>query len=95
MCTFIELVVDVEGSGKGGAWFPVAQAVVSLDHPTHALLEQSINIDVVNQNLGPASRVALELSTRSARVLAEAILKVVERAEAEESGAQAEMQESV
>ena len=82
MCTSIVEIIDVEGSGKGAAgWFPVAQAVVDCDHPTHALLEQSINIDVVNPSLPPEMRVALELTTESARDLAHSILSAVQAAD--------------
>ena len=81
MCTSIVEIVAVEGSGKGAAgWFPATQAVVDYDHPTHAFLEQSINIDVINPSLPPGMRVALELSAESARDLAHSILNAVEAA---------------
>ena len=83
MCTSIVEIINVEGSGKGASgWFPVAQAVVDYDHPTHALLEESINIDVVNPSLPAGMRVALELTPDSARDLAYSILNAVEAADA-------------
>ena len=83
MCTSIVEIVSVEGSGKGASgWFPVEQAVVDYDHPTHAMLEESINIDVVNPSLPPGMRVALELTPDSARALAHSILSALEAADA-------------
>ena len=83
MCTSIVEIISVEGSGKGAAgWFPVAQAVVDYDHPTHALLEESVNIDIVNPSLPAGMRVALELTPDSARDLAYSILSAVEAADA-------------
>ena len=55
MCTSIVEIVRASGMGKGGdGWFDVTTAVVSYDHPHHALLEEAINIDFVNPALGPA-----------------------------------------
>jgi hypothetical protein len=86
MCTSIVEIINVEGSGKGAeGWFPVTRAVVDYDHPTHALLEQSINIDFVNQSLAAGMRVAVELTTESARALARAILAALEAAERAQS----------
>ena len=49
MCTSIVEVVGADGAGKGGdGWFDVTHAVVSYDHPHHALYEDAINIDFVN-----------------------------------------------
>ena len=83
MCSSIEKMASIQGSGKGvQGWFPATHAVVSYDHPIHAMLEQSVIIDIVNPALGPGARVGVELTPRAARDLAEAILAVVERAEA-------------
>ena len=66
MCTSIVKIASVQGSGKGTQkWFPVTQMVVTDDHPTHAFLEHSINIDFVNEAMAPSSRVALELTPES------------------------------
>jgi hypothetical protein len=82
MCTMIANQVEIEGSGKGTeGWFAVRQAIVSYDHPFDAPLEHALNIDFVNQSLGPGARVAVELSADSARTLVEAILAVLARAE--------------
>ncbi len=72
----------VSGSGKnaGGAWFGVSDAMVYFDHPVHAPVEHSLNIDFLNPSMGPGARVALELDARSARALAEAILTMLREA---------------
>jgi hypothetical protein len=83
MCTMIAQQVSVEGSGKGtGGWFTVSQANVTYDHPFSAPQEHTLNIDFVNETLGPGARVAVELSATSARVLVETVLEVLARAEA-------------
>ena len=65
-----------------GGWFDLRQANVSYDHPFHAPLEHALNIDFVNEALGPGARVAVELSAEAGRALAESILAVLEQAEA-------------
>jgi len=86
MCTSIVEVVGVSGAGKGeGGWFDVDRAVVSYDHPHHALLEEAITLDFVNAAQGPGARVAVELSLESAKELSAALLKAIAAAEIEES----------
>lgn len=86
MCTSIVEIIAAQGAGKGeGGWFPVTCAVVSYDHPHHALLEDAINIDFVNPALGPAARAAVELTLQSAKDLSAALLKAIAAAEREES----------
>ena len=83
MCTMISEQVEVSGSGKGaGGWFSVRQADVSYDHPFNIPLEYALNIDFVNEGLGPGARVAVELTAESARSLVETISAVLARAEA-------------
>lgn len=83
MCTMIVKQVEIDGSGKGATgWFSVRQANVSYDHPFNAPLEHALNIDFVNEAQGPGARVAVELSEEAARTLVEAILAVLDRAEA-------------
>ena len=61
MCTSIVEIVEAEGSGKGeGGWFAIARAVVSYDHPHHALLEEAITIDFLNPALGPGAWGSIE-----------------------------------
>jgi hypothetical protein len=80
MCTMISTQLEVAGCGKGtGGWFNVSQANVSYDHPFSAPLEHALNIDFVNQALGPGARVAVELSAESARALVQAINAVLAR----------------
>jgi hypothetical protein len=74
--------VKVEGSGKGNqGWFDLQQANVSYDHPFNAPYEHALNIDFVNEALGPSARVAVELSESAARELVRTILAVLDQAE--------------
>ena len=83
MCTMIAERVKIEGCGKGAqGWFGVNQANVSYDHPFHAPYEHALNIDFVDESLGPGARVAVEISAESARALVKTILEVLEKAEA-------------
>ena len=83
MCTMISQQVRIDGSGKGmGGWFAVRAANVSYDHPFSMPLEHALNLDFVNEALGPGARVAVELSAESARALVETIQAVLVRAEA-------------
>ena len=87
MCTMIAGKVAITGSAKGaGGWFALDQAYVSYDHPFHLRGEHALNLDFVNEALGPGARVAVELPLASARRLAAAILAALERAEAYERG---------
>jgi hypothetical protein len=75
--------VNIEGSGKGTeGWFALNRANVSYDHPFHVAREHALNIDFVNEALGPGARVAVELSEQAARSLVDAILNVLQQAEA-------------
>jgi hypothetical protein len=74
--------VGIDGSGKGtGGWFALNQANVSYDHPFHIPMEHALNIDFINEELGPGARVAVELSEQAARSLVDAILDVLSEAE--------------
>jgi len=87
MCTSIVEIVGANGAGKGSdGWFDLTHSVVSYDHPHHALLEEAITIDFVNAALGPAARVAVELTLDSAKELSAALIKAIAAAEIEESG---------
>jgi len=87
MCTSIVEIVGASGAGKGSdGWFDLTHSVVSYDHPHHALLEEAITIDFVNAALGPAARVAVELTLESAKELSAALIKAIAAAEVEESG---------
>lgn len=86
MCTSIVEIVGAEGAGKGDdGWFALTHAVVSYDHPHHALLEEAITIDFVNQTLGPDARTAVELTLESAQALSGALARAIAAAEIEES----------
>jgi hypothetical protein len=75
--------VNIAGSGKGtSGWFKLEQANISFDHPFHAPYEHALNIDFINESLGPSARVAVELSEQAARELVNSILAVLDRAEA-------------
>lgn len=87
MCTSIVEIVGAKGAGKGDdGWFALTHSVVSYDHPHHALLEEAIVIDFVNQTLGPSARVAVELTLESARALSGALARAIAAADIEESG---------
>jgi hypothetical protein len=87
MCTSIVEIVGAEGAGKGdGGWFDLTHSVVSYDHPHHAVLEEAITIDFVNETLGPSARVAVELTLESARALSGALARAIAAADIEESG---------
>lgn len=83
MCTSIVEITRVEGAGKGEReWFALTTAVVSYDHPHHAMYEEAISIDFVNSALGPDARVAVEISLQSAKDLAGALTRAIAAAEA-------------
>ncbi len=83
MCTMIVTQVNIDGSGKAAnGWFKLREANVSYDHPFDAPLEHALNIDFVNEALGPGARVAVELSVEAARALVETINAVLAQAEA-------------
>ncbi len=83
MCTMIVEKIKVNGSGKGkDGWFTLDGANISYDHPFNAPLEHALNIDFVNESLGPSARVAVELSEHAARDLVKTILAVLDQAEA-------------
>jgi hypothetical protein len=82
VCTSIVEIVEAEGQGKGEhGWFDLTHAVVSYDHPHHALYEEAIVIDFVNANQGPGARVAVEISLDSAKALAAALARAIEGAD--------------
>jgi len=86
MCTSIVEIVAVEGAGKRGSdWFGLTRAVVAYDHPHHALLEEAIAIDFVNDALGASARAAVELSLGSAKALCHALANAIAAAEREEA----------
>jgi hypothetical protein len=75
--------IKIEGSAKGmSGWFNLEQANVSFDHPFNAPLEHALNIDFINESMGPSARVAVELSESAARELVKTILAVLDQAEA-------------
>jgi hypothetical protein len=85
MCTSIVEIVGASGAGKtGDGWIDLTNAVVSYDHPHHALLEEAITIDFVNSTLGPEARVAVELTLESAKELNLALARAIAAAEIEE-----------
>jgi hypothetical protein len=86
MCTSIVEIAGAKGSGKGAdGWFDLTNAIVSYDHPHHALLEDAITIDFVNSALGPGARVAVEITLESAQALCEALSKAIAAAQNEEN----------
>ena len=87
MCTSVVEIVRVDGAGKGeGGWFDLTSAVVSYDHPHHALLEDAITIDFVNSDLGPSARVPVEITLESAKEFVAALQRAIAGAEEMEAG---------
>jgi hypothetical protein len=83
MCTYLTERIAIEGSGKGATgWFGADRATVYIDHAVHAPYTHTVNIDVLNPSLGPAARVALELTEESALALADAIHRAIGHAPA-------------
>ena len=81
MCTYHTERVEADGSAKGPAgWFPLRLASVYFDHPQHTPADHTLNIDFLNPELGPSTRVAVELTEESARALAVAILAALDAA---------------
>ncbi len=67
MCTYIIEKAAVFGSAKGArGWMKIDTANVYFDHPFHAPLDHSLNIDFVSEADGANERVAVELSAESA-----------------------------
>lgn len=86
MCTSVVEIVRADGAGKSEeGWFTVTNAVVSYDHPHHALLDEAITIDFVNRDLGPGARAAVEITLESAKELAAALVRAIAAAEEMES----------
>ena len=87
MCTSIVEIVGCAGAGKtGDGWIELTNAVVSYDHPHHALLEEAITIDFVNSALEPGKRVAVELTLEAAKELSAALTRAIAAADIEEAG---------
>jgi Family of unknown function (DUF6295) len=82
MCTMIAHQMKIQGRAKGGPdWFVVREVNVSYDHPYDLPLEHALNIDFVNEAMGPRARVAVELTVDAARQLVKTIEAVLEQAE--------------
>ena len=74
MCSYLTVPAELTGSAKGpDGWFSITSAGVYFDHPFHAPLEHSLNIDFIDPARGPRARVAVELSADSARELVRCI----------------------
>jgi Family of unknown function (DUF6295) len=75
MCTYatIRAAIDASAKGPNGGWFHVTGATVYFDHPVHAMAEHTLNIDFADPAAGPSARVAVELTSASARELLAAI----------------------
>ena len=83
MCTYLTERTELFGSAKGAAgWMAIDTATIYFDHPYHAPLDHTLNIDFVNEKDGAPVRVAVELSAESARELVAKILSVLDSGEA-------------
>ena len=84
MCTYLTAHVEIDGSGKGPTgWFGADRATVYVDRAVHAPYTHTVNIDVIDPELGPSARVALELTEERALALAEAIRNSIGHAPAD------------
>jgi hypothetical protein len=84
VCSYITEKAEIFGSAKGPTgWFTVDTANVYFDHPYHAPLDHSLNIDFVNESQGAPTRVAVEISAESARELVRKILAALAAGDAE------------
>ncbi|MHB8575230.1 MAG: DUF6295 family protein [Dehalococcoidia bacterium] len=84
MCSYITEKAEVFGSAKGpDGWFRIDRANVYFDHPFHAPLDHSLNIDFINAAEGAPTRVAVEISAESARELVQKILAALATGETE------------
>jgi hypothetical protein len=73
--------IELTGSAKEtNRWFPIDHAYVSFDHPFDLEVEHALNIDFVNEGIGPGARVAVELTEQAARDLVDAILLALDQA---------------
>lgn len=78
MCTMIAEQIKCEGCGKGATdWFTLKETNVSYDHPFHAPLEHALNLDFVNEAMGPGAWAAVELNVNTALDLVNAIQSVL------------------
>ena len=74
MCSYVVEKAVLTGCAKAaGTWRPITDAVVAVDHPSHATLDHALIVDFVNAGRPMSERVALELSVASARDLIAAI----------------------
>ena len=63
MCTYLTEHVGIDSSGKGATgWFDANRATVYVDRPVHAPYGHTVDVDVIDPQLGPSARVALELT---------------------------------
>jgi hypothetical protein len=80
MCTYQTEKIAIEGSGKSRqGWMKVTEATVYYDHPVHFPAGHALMIDVTDPARGPDARIALELDPRSARALAESVLRTLDQ----------------
>jgi hypothetical protein len=74
MCSYLTSTTALSGSGKGmHGWFRLTSAMAYFDHPYHSAESHTLNIDFLNEDEGPAARVAVELTADSARALVRCI----------------------
>ena len=73
---------DRQRQGQDG-WFALTNATVYYDHPVHAQAEHTLNIDFANPAGAPGNRVAVELTSASARELVAAIERALAEVPAE------------
>jgi hypothetical protein len=82
VCTYVTEHVALNACGGKSplGWIDITEATVYYDHPVHAPLDHAVTVDFRNPAVGPAARVAVELSLDSARALIAALQTTVARA---------------
>ena len=76
MCTGLVQKAKVAGAGKAAdGWFELEEVSVAYDCTYHTKMPQGVNIDFLNEKMGPGARVAVELTPASAMELVHAIME--------------------
>ena len=79
MCTMIAVTNPLTGTAKGPTgWFPITQATVAYDHPTHSTNEHALLLDFTNYSIGLDARVDLD----SGRALLAQLQSAINQADA-------------
>ncbi len=79
-CTGIIETSEITGGAEGGlGWFKLARAIATLDSGNHTGSQYAVTMDLVSEQNGGESRIAVELTPDSARKLVGILEKVLGR----------------